>query len=176
VLEEATGMEPADYAERYLFDPLGMRQTSWQTDAVGNSMTFSGVVTTCLDLARFGLLMLQDGEWDGAQIVSSDFVEEATGGASSELNAAYGLLWWVNDKGPVLGAATALGGGDEQTVATRLAPRAPDDTYWALGALQQVMAVIPSEDIVAVRLGGAPADRGSVTPDTFTGDVLDALR
>ncbi len=176
VLEEATGMEPADYAERYLFDRLGMRQTSWQTDAVGNSMTFSGVVTTCLDVARFGLLMLQDGEWDGAQIVSSDFVEEATGGASSELNAAYGLLWWVNDKGPVLGAATALGAGDKQTVATRLAPRAPDDTYWALGALQQVMAVIPSEDIVAVRLGGAPADRGSVTPDTFTGDVLDALR
>ena len=176
VFEEATGMEPADYAEKRLFDPLGMRHSSWQTDEAGNSMTFSGVKTTCLDLARFGQLMLQDGEWNGEQIVSSDFVKKATGGASSELNAAYGLLWWVNDKGPVLGAVTALGGGDEQPAATRLAPRAPGDTFWALGALQQIMAVIPGKDIVAIRLGSAPDDRGSVTPDTFTGDVLDALR
>jgi len=175
VLEKATGMEPADYGQKHLFDPLGMRQTRWETDEAGNSMTFSGIVTTCLDVARFGLLMLHDGEWNGRQIVPSDFVEEATGGASSRLNAAYGLLWWVNDKGPVLGAVTALGGG-EQPAATRLAPHAPDDAFWAIGAFQQILAVVPSEDIVAVRMGGAPDDPGSVTPDTFTGDVVDALR
>ena len=176
VLEEATGMEPATYGQENLFDPLSMRQSTWETDDAGNTMTFSGIVSTCLDLARFGLLMLHDGKWNGKQIVSSDFVEEATGGASSELNAAYGLLWWVNDEGPVLGAATALGGGNDQPAASQLAPRAPDDTFWAIGAGRQMIAVIPSEDIVAVRMGAAPADPESVTPGTFTGDVVDALR
>jgi CubicO group peptidase (beta-lactamase class C family) len=175
VLEEATGMEPVEYGQKYLFDPLRMNQSSWETDDAGNSMTFSGIVSTCLDLARFGLLMLHDGKWNGKQIVSSDFVEEATGGASSKLNAAYGLLWWVNDKGPILGASTALGGGKDEP-AERLAPRAPDDTFWALGAGRQMIAVIPSKDIVAVRMGAAPADTEAVTPDTFTGDVVDALR
>ena len=58
----------------------------------------------------------------------------------------------------------------------RLAPRAPENTFWALGAGRQMIAVIPSKDIVAVRMGGAPADRESLTPDSFTGDVVDSLR
>ena len=177
VLKKATGTEPAVYGQKYLFDPLGMRNSTWGTDEAGNSTTFTGIVTTCLDLARFGLLMLHDGKWNGKQIVSSEFVRESTGGAASKLNAAYGLLWWVNDKGPVLGAATALGGGTrENPEATRLAPSAPKDTFWALGAGRQMVAVIPSKDIVAVRMGAAPADPEAVTPDTFTTAVVDALR
>ena len=177
VLKKATGAEPAEYGQKYLFDPLGMRNSSWGSDEIGNSTTFTGIVTTCLDLARFGLLMLHHGEWNGKQIVSSRFVDEATGEASSKLNAAYGLLWWVNDKGTVLGAAAALGGGTgAQQTSTRLAPRAPKDTFWALGAGRQMLAVIPSKDIVAVRMGALPADPESLTPDSFTGDVVDALR
>jgi CubicO group peptidase (beta-lactamase class C family) len=76
----------------------------------------------------------------------------------------------------VLGAVTALGEGNVPPVATRLAPRAPDDAFWALGAGSQMLVVIPSKDIVAVRMGGAPIDPEGVTPDSFTGDVVDALR
>ena len=176
VLEKATGEEPAEFGEKRIFDAIDMNDSSWTTDDAGNSLTFSGINSTCLDLARFGQLMLNGGTWNGKRLISEDFVKDATGGASSDLNAAYGLLFWVNDKGPVLGAATALGGGQDEPAVNQLAPRAPDDTFWALGAGRQMIAVIPSEDIVAVRMGAAPQNPESVTPDTFTGDVVDALR
>jgi CubicO group peptidase (beta-lactamase class C family) len=120
--------------------------------------------------------MLHDGRWHGRQIVSADYADNATEKSSTKLNAAYGLLWWVNKKGPVLGAATALGDGTEQTSASRLARRAPHDTFWALGAGRQILAVIPSKNIVAIRMGVAPADPNEMSPDSFTGDVMDALR
>ena len=55
VLKKATGVEPTDYAQQYIFDPLGMSNTTWEKDGAGNSMMFSGIVSTCLDMARFGL-------------------------------------------------------------------------------------------------------------------------
>ena len=99
VLEAATGEDPVDYARTQLFEPLGMADSTLTTDAAGNALTFMGLRTTCLDLARFGYLMLRDGVWDGEQVVSSDYVEQATGRSSTELNAAYGLLWWLNREG-----------------------------------------------------------------------------
>jgi CubicO group peptidase (beta-lactamase class C family) len=176
VLKAATGTEPAAYGRKHIFEPLGMKHSSWATDEAGNSMTFSGVSTTCLDLARFGQMMLQHGRWNGKQIVSADYVEDATGGSSTKLNAAYGLLWWVNGRGPVLGAAAALDGAIEDLGGTRLARRAPKDTFWALGAGRQILTVIPSKSIVAVRLGVAPANPAQVTPNSFTGDLIRVLR
>lgn len=177
VLKKATGTEPADYGRKHIFEPLGMTHSSWGTDEAGNSMTFSGVSTTCLDLARFGQLMLNRGKWHGQQIVSSTYVKGATGGASTKLNAAYGLLWWVNDKGHVQGADAALDGGVQQQLGgKRLARRAPKDSFWALGAGRQILAVIPSRNIVAVRMGVAPRDPELVTPNSFTGDVVRTLR
>ena len=78
VLKKATGVEPTDYAQQYIFDPLGMSNTTWEKDGAGNSQMFSGIVSTCLDMARFGLMMLRHGEWKGKQIVSADYVKEAT--------------------------------------------------------------------------------------------------
>jgi CubicO group peptidase (beta-lactamase class C family) len=175
VLKKATGVEPDDYAQQYLFDPLGMHNTTWDRDEAGNTMMFSGVVSTCLDLARFGLMMYHHGEWKGKQIVSADYVEEATT-QSSKLNAAYGLLWWINAKGPVLGSAEAMGGGGGEPKTERLAPRAPKDAFWAIGAGKQMISVLPSEGIVAVRMGAMPVDRDSITPDSFTGAIVDSLR
>ncbi len=71
------------------------------TDAAGNTLTFMGLQTTCLDLARFGYLMLQGGTWDGEQVVSADFVEQATAVSSTELNAGYGYLFWLNHRGRI---------------------------------------------------------------------------
>jgi CubicO group peptidase (beta-lactamase class C family) len=175
LLEKATGEKPVDMGQERIFDAIDMNDSEWTTDDAGNSMTFSGINSTCLDLARFGRLMQNGGTWNGKRLISKDYVEQATGGKSSDLNAAYGLLWWVNHKGPVLGANAALGGQADEPV-ERLAPRAPDDAFWALGAGRQMIGIIPSKDIVFVRMGAMPANPESITPDSLTGDVLDALR
>ncbi|MFD1825080.1 MULTISPECIES: serine hydrolase domain-containing protein [Mumia] len=179
VLQVATGKNPREYAQEKLLGPLGMSRTSWSEDAAGNTLMFSGVDASCLDLARLGLLMMRDGRWDERQVVSSAYVEQATGRSSSPLNAAYGLLWWVNRKGPVHGARTASGAGadaGEAPTRSRLAPHAPKDAFWALGLGSQIVAVVPSDGIVAVRMGAAPQDPQALSADAFTADVLDAMR
>lgn len=162
-------------AERRLLEPLGMRDTVWGRDAAGNALTFSGVESTCLDLARVGHLMLTDGTWNGEQLVSADYVAQATS-TSSRLNAAYGLLWWVNAEGRVVEVLRQTGfPTDKAPYEGRLAPSVPDDAFWAFGYGNQYVAVVPSEGVVAVRLGARPSSPDRVTFDGFTAGVLASL-
>lgn len=162
-------------AQDRLLDPLGMRDTVWPRDQAGNALTFSGVESTCLDLARVGHLMLNRGMWDGKQLVSSGFVEQATR-PSSDLNAAYGLLWWVNGKGRIVEVLRQAGyPQDKQPYDGQLAPGVPDDAFWAYGYGDQYVAVVPSEGVVAVRLGARPATPDALTFDRFTRGVLKGL-
>lgn len=176
VLESATGEDPVDLARTQLFEPLGMRHSTLSTDAAGNALTYAGLQTTCLDLARFGYLMLRDGVWDGEQIVSPEYVEQATGQSSTPLNAAYGLLWWLNREGPIGTPLLATTGVADAPIADgQLVPGAPDDVFWALGFNNQIVAVIPSEGIVAVRMGPRPPADAPFTQAELTLGVLDAL-
>lgn len=176
VLREATGQEPAAFAAEHLFGPLGMQNTTWIPDRSLHTSTYAGIASTCLDLARFGLMTMRGGEWNGKRIVSETYLDEATGTSSTKLNSAYGLLWWVNQSGTVLGALTATGSvNDEKEYVGQLAPRAPDDAYWALGYGKQIISVVPSERIVAVRMGRMPTDQTVISPDSFTGGILAAL-
>src|SRR5690606_33302456 len=101
VLERVLGDDVVGLARTRLFVPLQMTNTTWPTDRAGNATTYSGVRSTCRDLARIGWLVLNGGRWDSEQIVSADFVRQMTSGASA-LSAAYGLLWWTNDEGRVV--------------------------------------------------------------------------
>jgi CubicO group peptidase (beta-lactamase class C family) len=176
VLGDATGEDPADYATSRLFDPIGMRRSAMSQDGAGNTLTFMGLRTTCLDLARFGYLMLNGGRWDGEQIVSAEWVAEATGRSSTDLNAAYGYLWWLNRRGPIASPAVATTGAGQGSIADgQMVPDAPEDVFWALGFRNQIVAVIPSERIVAVRMGGAPPPGSPFTQVELTDGVLDAL-
>ena len=133
-----------------------MTHSTMTGDRSGNSTgTFSGLTSTCLDLARFGMLFAQGGEWEGEQLVSRSWVREAVGGASQPLNAAYGLLWWVNRRGPLLGPVnqSALGAPAEAPRIGRMVPGAPPDFYAALGLGGQVVAVDPGSQTVVVRMG-----------------------
>lgn len=158
-----------------LLGPLGMRDTIWTRDQAGNALTFSGVESTCLDLARVGHLMLNRGAWDGRQLVSSAYVGQATR-PSSALNAAYGLLWWVNGKGRIVEVLRQAGYPDDKPAYDgQLAPSVPDDAFWAYGYGDQYVAVVPSEGVVAVRLGARPATPDALTFEDFTGEVLQGL-
>ncbi len=161
-----------EIAQDRLLGPLGMRDTVWSRDQAGNALTFSGVESTCLDLARVGHLMLNRGAWDGKQIVSPGFVEQATR-PSSSLNAAYGLLWWVNGKGRIVEVLRQAGyPNDKPPYEGQLAPSVPDDAFWAYGYGDQYVAVVPSEGVVAVRLGARPATPDALTFEDFTRGVL----
>jgi CubicO group peptidase (beta-lactamase class C family) len=148
---------PADARQR-LFAPLGMDHTEMTTDRSGHATMYAGIRSTCRDLARFGSLFLARGDWNGTQIVSRRWVKEATGAPSTELNAAYGLLWWLNWRGRLAGplAATSLAGAADATVRRgQLVPGAPADVFWALGLGNQVVQVDPGSRTVVVRLGTA---------------------
>ena len=176
VLERATGTHPSDFAEEVLFAPIGMADSTLGQDAAGNALTFMGLQTTCLDLARLGLLMLHDGSWAGEPVVSTDFVEAATS-PSSDLTSAYGLGWWLNEPGRVVSPLLATTGreGPDDAQDGQMLPGGPDDAFWALGFNDQVLSVLPSEGIVAVRLGPKPPETNPFTYRELTQGVLDAL-
>jgi CubicO group peptidase (beta-lactamase class C family) len=145
VLERATGQPVADFAEERLFDPIGMT-AEMSKDPAGNTTTFMGMHAGCRDLARFGQLYLNEGSWQGEEVVSSDWVEEAVE-PSQELRPAYGYLWWLN-----------RGGTDGASPDLRPWPSAPPTAYAALGLFDQIVLVLPEQDMVVVRIGGPPPE------------------
>lgn len=160
VLERATGTGVGDFAEEHLFGPLGMG-TTISTDQAGNTLTFMGAQMSCRDLARFGLLNLRRGEWQGEQIVPAAFVDEATR-PSTELNNGYGHLWWLYGTHP-----------DESAGA-----EADPYAYAALGLGGQYLVVVPEHDLVVSRLVQPQADGGGagvseILPILFDDLVVD---
>lgn len=156
VLSTAVGETTAAYAATRLFEPLGMDDTRMTGDAAGASTsTAFGLNSTCRDLARFGTLFAQRGQWDGERVLPAAWVDEAVGAPSQDLNAAYGLLWWLNRKGPLRGPLdqTDLTGSPEVVRVGQVAPGAPDDLFAAQGFGGQVVLVDPSSRTVVVRLG-----------------------
>ena len=101
-------------------------------DASGNTPTFMGLQAGCVDMARFGWMARHSGTWGPTQIVSSEYMGEATR-ASQELNPDYGFLWWNNQESSWDGI--------------------PEDAFAALGLGDQVTLVVPSLDMVVVRVG-----------------------
>ncbi|MET0468422.1 MAG: serine hydrolase domain-containing protein [Aeromicrobium sp.] len=171
VLESAVGDVEA-FARDRLFEPLGLAHTTWERDGAGHLKTYAGIVSSCADLARLGVMMRDGGVFDGRRILPADAVSELVA-TSSEGNAAYGLLWWNNTEGRVVEVRRAAGFDvDREPFRGRLAPAVPADAFWALGWGNQLLAVVPSQDVVAVRLGPKPAGPDDLTFDGFTGAVL----
>lgn len=163
VLAQATGIDVAAYAQTELFGPLGMAHTAMTRDGAGNPQVFQGVRSTCQDMARFGLLMLNQGRWGDRQIVPEDWVAASTGRSSTELNQAYGYLWWLNRPGTIVSPLVATGVGQPPAATGQIAPGAPEDMFWAIGLGNQIVQVDPGSRTVVVRLG--PGQRPS--PPTF---------
>lgn len=97
VLERATGKPLKDYAQEVLFEPLGMTSTGLGLAPEGVGDGGNGFSMTTLDLARFGLLYLNGGVWQGRQIVPADWVETSTTTQAQRASdgSRYGYQWWV---------------------------------------------------------------------------------
>jgi CubicO group peptidase (beta-lactamase class C family) len=81
ILERVTGMHVADYLEEKIWGPLGMEfPASWSLDSQATAFEKmeSGINARAIDFAKFGLLFLHEGDWQGRQVISADWVREST--------------------------------------------------------------------------------------------------
>ncbi len=153
VISTATGQQTLSYAAERLFAPVGMTHSTMTTDPAGNTNTFFGLQTTCEDMARFGYLFLRHGRWLDDQVVPRSWVKAATGRPSQSHNAAYGFLWWLNRRGPILGALSTDAPGQPAAPVGRAIPGAAANVFTAQGLGGQVVLVDPASKTVVVRIG-----------------------
>lgn len=99
-------------------------------------------------MARFGLMALNKGKWKNEQIINETYFTESTS-TSQSINPSYGYLWWLNGK------TSYMVPGGQTVFAGTLVPNAPADMFAAMGASDQRIYVIPSRNMVVVRMGDA---------------------
>ena len=104
--------------------------------------------STTKSMARFGLLALNKGKWNGEQIINEAFFNESIS-TSQNINPSYGYLWWLNGK------ASFMIPGEQTVYPGYLVPNAPADMYAAMGANDQRIYVVPSKKMVVIRMGEA---------------------
>ncbi|MDX8445099.1 serine hydrolase domain-containing protein [Mesorhizobium captivum] len=144
-----------------LFEPLGMHSAVLETDEQGTFVGSSYLYATAHDWARFGQFLLQGGVWNGAQILPAGFVDWMREPAPASKVYGKGQVWI---EGP----------GDEENPGAGAAAGLPKDTYWMEGHDGQTMAVVPSEQLVVVRLGLTPAKLG-YRPQIMVAALVKAL-
>ncbi|MCV3764634.1 serine hydrolase domain-containing protein [Rhizobium sp. TRM95796] len=132
------------YPRQALFAPIGMRSAIFETDETGTFSAGSLLYATPRDWARFGLLLANGGDWNGEQILPVDYIERV-GRASALSGGRYTeALAWKSGAGRATVEETGL----------------PADAFWALGHDGQSIAMIPSANLVVVRLGLTPSALG----------------
>jgi len=165
MLKNRTGMHAADYAERFLFKPLGIENKFWFANGEGHTHAGGGLALTARDTAKFGLLFLRNGRWGGQQVVPEDWVRRSSrmhvefeaAGPKGPGAVGYGYLWWILFPDP---------GGKE-----------PQDIYAAIGKNAQYIFIVPRRDMVVVVLGDTRTAADQNKPVGFLyEDILPAVR
>ncbi len=132
---EKLGEDYLSFPQRALFDKIGIRTMVMETDPFGNFLTQGYEYASARDWARLGNLYLQNGVWNGERILPEGFVEFVSTVApawQADGRPNYGGFFWINGNGtfPI-----------------------PKDAYYMSGAGGQSTFIIPSHDLVVVRLG-----------------------
>ena len=102
IIQETTGMSALAFAQEHLFGPLGVSDVIWPPGPQGNNRGWGELKLAPHDMAKLGYLFLNEGLWDGQQVVSAAWVKAATSGGS------YGYQWWLKPSGFYF--ATGVGG------------------------------------------------------------------
>jgi CubicO group peptidase (beta-lactamase class C family) len=132
---ERRGEEYLSFPQRALFDTIGIRTMVMETDPYGNFLTQGYELASGRDWARLGNLYLQDGVWNGKRILPEGYVKFASTVAPA----------WQADGRPIYGAFFWINGDGSFPV--------PREAYYMAGAGGQTTLIIPSHDLVVVRLG-----------------------
>jgi CubicO group peptidase (beta-lactamase class C family) len=132
---EKRGEEYLSFPRRALFDKIGIRNMVIETDPYGDFLAQGYDLASARDWVRLGNLYLQDGVWNGRRILPEGFVKFV-----STLAPA-----WEADRRPIYGGFFWLNGDGTYPV--------PRESYYMSGAGGQTTLIIPSHDLVVVRLG-----------------------
>ena len=147
------------FAQTYLFDKLGMRNSFFQADASGTFIGGASMYASGRDWMKLGLLYLNDGVHQGERILPEGWVEYATTPSQPSLEKrAYGAQIWLNAPAP-----------------HQLFPGMPEDTYAFQGHYGQYVIVIPSLELVVVRLGMTFNGEKGFDKQALLRDVVAAL-
>ena len=160
ILTKAAGESLEQVFRKRIANPIGMKQFTWSNYGYKDGILFNnpagtpgkgqgGVYSSPLDLARYGLLYLNKGSWNGKQILDASFVERATSTQVPaevktkyfDLTGRYGFFWWTNGI---------------KTDGKRPWPSGPPKTFAAHGAGRNFIFVIPEWRLVIVRFSPAP--------------------
>jgi CubicO group peptidase (beta-lactamase class C family) len=142
LIKQAVTKRGEDYLtwpQRALFDRIGIRRLVLEPDPYGNFLLSGYDYGTARDWARLGLLYLQDGVWQGQRVLPEGwarFVSRPAPGWTGQQR--YGAFFWLNDTGVF---------------------RVPTDAYFAAGAGGQFTIIVPSRELVVVRLGHSTGSR-----------------
>jgi CubicO group peptidase (beta-lactamase class C family) len=130
IIEQVSGGDVTSFAEEHLFKPIGIERYRWQRTTGGHHHTDGGLHMLPRDMARLGYLMLHQGTWDGQEIVSADWVAEASREHYQTTSGdGYGYQWW---------------------------PVPSSRVYRASGHYGQMIYVVPEADMVVVFTGNIP--------------------
>lgn len=140
IIRDAVGgraQDVVEFARRELFEPLGITTATIEFDATGTPVGSIYVLASARDWARFGMLYLNDGVVNGRRILPEGWVNYS---ASPTLDTDYGAGFWTNR-------------GAHGDAADRIQAGMPEDSFYGSGNLGQRVVIIPSADLVIVRLG-----------------------
>jgi len=146
VIHAATGSTLNNYVNQKVKSKTGMTGLYMRT---GYNNVF---VSKARSMARFGLLMLNKGKWDNQTVLGDTSYFNQMTNSSQAFNPAYGYLWWLNGK-----SFSKIPGG-QINVPGFLEPHAPADMFSALGKNGQIVNVVPSQNLVMIRMGNAPSN------------------
>ena len=158
VIAKASGQTWENYFNSRLKNKIGMTG-AWTDSGDDLSVYFS----TTRSMARFGLLIMNNGNWEGTQIINQQYLTTATT-TSQNLNKSYGYLWWINGKESYHMPQTQV------QFSGSLIPAGENDMFMALGKNDQKIYIIPSKKMVIIRMGDA-ADEENWALSGFDNDL-----
>lgn len=148
------------FYQRELFEKIGAHSMVVEPDAGGTYVGSSYSWATARDWARFGLLYLNDGVFQGKRILPEGWVRYTTTPADAAPRGEYGAQWWLN-------------AGEKANPSNRYYPDLPTDCFQAEGFEGQFVFVIPSKKLVVVRLG--LSQKNELDMNAFVARVIQAL-
>lgn len=129
IIKKATELRVDDFAEKYLFAPLGITQREWRSLSRNVIYTAGDVRLRPRDMAKFGYLFLCNGDWNGQRVISEEWVQESTKRRiMGDYGLMYGYLWWISPF--------------------------RENGFLAMGRGGQGVFIFPDVDLVAIFTGG----------------------
>jgi CubicO group peptidase (beta-lactamase class C family) len=120
ILSKATNLSALNFAQKYLFSPLGISDVGWPCDRQYRySSAWGELRMTPHDMAKIGYLYLHNGSWMGEQIISSKWIKDSTQAQVKKVgygNENYGYLWWVSGDADKTGLYSAVGRGGQNII------------------------------------------------------------